>query len=108
MASYSTIKKIMNEKKSDYQVYFSSYSAAIKEIEKYGEKYGYTFDDTSDPTMIGDQMATKVGMGPKRPNHGRTNKFHFDLYKNNKLQKKKLHAQVYGDEGRFELNLYIS
>lgn len=106
--SWNTVKKILKEKKSDYVIYHPSYSSAISEIENYGEKFGYTFDDQTDAAMVGDQMATKVGMGPKKPNHGRTNKFNFDLYKNNKLQRKKLHAQIYGDENRYELNMYIS
>ena len=102
--------KIFLEAKSDYEIYHNSYSAAVSEIEKFTEKNGYTLDDHSDKEMIGDQMATKVGMGPKKPKEGDTNKFHFELYKNNKKIRKMLHAQVYnrGTNGNeYELNMYI-
>jgi len=108
MSSWDTVKRVIGESKSPYQIYHSSYSGAVVEIEAFAKKKGYTLDDQSDKENIGDQMATKVGMGPKKPTKGRTNKFTFTLYKNNKVQKKALHAQVYGDEGRFELNMYIS
>jgi len=100
--------KTFLESKKDYVIYHNSYSAATDEITKFVEKNGYTLDDETDSEDIGSQMFELVGRGPKKPTNGKTNKFHFKLYKNNKLQKKALHAQVYGDEGRFELNMYIS
>ena len=53
-------------------------------------------------------MFDEIGRGPKKPTNGKTNRFNLKLYKNNKEQKKMLHVQIYGDEGRFELNMYIS
>ena len=98
------------EGKNDYAVYHNSYSEAVSEIERFVEDNGYTLDNTTDSENIGDQMATKVGLGPKKPKEGETNKFHFDLYKNNKKIRKLLHAQIYnrGTNGNeFELNMYI-
>jgi len=108
MSSWDTVRRTVNEGKSSYPIYHSSYSSAVSAIEDFAKKKGYTLDDESDKENIGDQMATTVGMGPKKPSNGKTNKFSFTLYKNNKEQRKALHAQVYGDEGRFELNMYIS
>jgi hypothetical protein len=102
--------KIFLESKSDYEIYHNSYSLAIQEIEEYVKKNGYTLDDENDTENIGDQMATTVGMGPKKPSAGKTNKFHFELYKNNKKIRKMLHAQVYnrGTNGNeYELNMYV-
>lgn len=102
--------KTFLEGKNDYAIYHDSYSAAVSEIEKFADQNGFTLDDESDKEMIGDQMATKVGLGPKKPKEGETNKFHFELYKNNKKIRKLLHAQIYnrGTEGNeYELNMYI-
>jgi hypothetical protein len=101
-------KKYLNEGKSDYVVYHNTYSSAADEMERFVKKNGYTLDDESDPENIGSQMYDEIGRGPKKPTNGKTNKFDLKLYKGNKLQKKMLHAQVYGDGGRFELNMYIS
>jgi len=103
-----TFKEYIVEAKSDYQIYHNSYSAVADEIIKYVKKMGYTLDDESDKENIGSQMFDVLGSGPKKPSDGKTNKLHFDLYKNNKEQKKKLHAQVYGTGGKFELNMYIN
>lgn len=100
--------KEMLEGKKDYVIYHNSYSSATDEITKFAAKNGYTLDDETDSEDIGSQMFDLVGRGPKKPSKGKTNRFDFKLYKNNKLQKKMLHAQIYGDEGRFELNMYIS
>jgi len=103
-------KEHLKEAKSDYVIYHNSYSSAVQEIEDYAKKNGYTLDDETDTENIGDQMATKIGLGPKKPREGETNKFHLELYKNNKLIKKMLHAQVYnrGTNGNeYELNCYI-
>lgn len=87
------------EAKSDYIIYHSSYTSAVQEVEAYAVKNGYTLDD--------EQMAQDIGLGPAKPKNGKTNKFHLDIYKGDKLQKKKLQVQIYGDEGRFELNMYV-
>jgi hypothetical protein len=103
--------KGMNEGRYDYEVYHNSYSAAISEVERFAEDNGYTLDDQTDSENIGDQMATKVGLGPKKPRDGETNKFHFELYKNNRQIRKMLHVQIYnrGTSGNeYELNMYIA
>ena len=87
-------------------LYHSSYTAAVQEITRFGKVYGYTFDDESNSENIGSQMFNTIGMGPKKPDDGVTNSFSFDLYKKDKLQKKKLHAQVYGNGKTYELNMY--
>ena len=89
-------------------IYHQSYIAAVQEIEKFAKKNGYTLDDETEPEDIGSQMYNEVGRGPRKPTGGKTNRFDLKIYKNNKEQRKMLHAQVYGDEGRFELNMYIS
>ena len=99
------IGKYLNE--SDYKIYHNMYSDAADEIKKYVKKLGYTLDDETDPEDIGSQMYDLIGRGPVKPTKGKTNRFSFDLYKKNKIQKKKLHVQIYGDEGKFELNMYV-
>jgi len=96
------------EKEADYVIYHKSYSSATTEIENYAKKKGYTLDDESDSENIGSQMFDVVGTGPSRPKEGKTNKFDFELYKGTKLQKVYLHAQIYGRENGYELNIYIS
>ena len=99
----------MTEVKQEYKILHNSYSSVAQEIEAFAKKRGYTLDDHSDSENIGGQMFDKVGSGPKKPREGMTNKFHFDLYKNNKEVNKKLHAQVYGlSRGQYELNMYIN
>ncbi len=100
------------EGKHDYKINHKSYSLTADEIEKFVKKNGYTFDDESDTENIGAQMFDVLGMGPPKPKAGKTNRLHFKLYKNNKIQKKQLHAQIYGNDGfkplQYELNMYIS
>lgn len=97
------------EKNVDYEIRHKTYSDAISEIEKFCKNNGYTLDDESDPENIRRQLADLVGSGPRRPPEGKTNKFSFELYKNNKKVKKMLHAQIYntGTTTPFELNMYI-
>ncbi len=106
-----TLKSLI-EAKNAYVIYHDTYSAATTEIENYAKKNGYFLDDQSDKENIGDQMATKVGLGPVKPKGGKTNKFSFTLYtKTNNEAKKQLHAQIYNRETKgneFELNMYIS
>jgi len=89
----------VNEAKSDYEVYHDSYTSAINAAKAYAEKKGYTIND--------DDSFTKIGMGPKKPSEGKTNRFSIELVKDNKVQKKMLHIQVYGMKNKYELNAYI-
>ena len=102
-----TFKEILSERKYEYQIYHNSYTSAVDEIKNFAKAHRYTLDDESDSENVGSQMFDLVGLGPKKPSDGKTNKFSFDLYKNNKLQKKKLHAQISGVGSKYELNMYI-
>ncbi len=92
--------------KQDYELYHKSYTSAVQEAERYANSQGFELDP--------EEMADKIGLGPKKPSEGKTNKFSLDLYKNGEpiKGKRKFHFQVYNrgnDVGNnFELNLYIS
>jgi hypothetical protein len=108
----------VNEAKSDYPVYHYTYTSAIQSAKEYAEKKGYEIDD--------DDSFRKIGMGPRKPSDGKTNRFSIELTKNGKPQKKMLHIQVYGmgtykraqdgsktrslhgGQNEYELNCYIN
>jgi hypothetical protein len=90
----------LEETKSDYTIYHKTFSAAVQHAKAQVEKQGYTIDD--------DEWDRKVAMGPKKPGGGKTNIYTIDLMKNGKETRRKLQMQVYYDEGRYELNMYIS
>ena len=113
------LKEEIKEAKSDYPVYHFTYTSAINAAREYAEKKGYEIDD--------DDAFRKIGMGPKRPSAGKTNRFSIELMKGGKPQKKLLHIQVYnmgtfkrdntdgsyvkslhGGQDRYELNAYIN
>jgi uncharacterized protein YdcH (DUF465 family) len=87
----------INEAK--YEVYHNSYTSAITAAKEYAEKQGYTIND--------DDSFTKIGMGPKKPSEGKTNRFSIELSKDGKVQRKMLQIQVYGMKTKYELNCYI-
>ena len=87
----------VNEAK--FEVYHNSYTSAINAAREYAEKQGYTIND--------DDSFTKIGMGPRKPSEGKTNKFSIELSKDGKVQRKQLHIQVYGMKTKYELNCYI-
>lgn len=95
---FKLFEEFVNESK--YQVYHNSYTSAVDTALEYAEKQGYSYDK--------EETATKIGMGPKKPDDGKTNKFSITLYKDGKEQKKALHVQIYGMGERFELNAYIA
>lgn len=111
------LKSVMNEAK--YQIYHYTYTSAINTALEYAEKQGYEYDK--------EETASKIGMGPKKPSDGKTNRFSIELTKGGKPQKKQLHIQVYGmgtykrnnsdgskvrslsgGQNEYELNCYIS
>lgn len=113
-----SLKKLINEAKSDYLIYHFTYTSAINTAREYAKKKGYEVDD--------DDAFTKIGAGPKKPSTGKTNKFSIELTKSGKPQKKLLHIQVFnmgtfkrnnkdgsyirslsGGQDRYELNTYI-
>ncbi len=111
------LKHILSEAK--YQVYHYTYTSAINTALEWAEKQGYEYDK--------EETASKIGMGPKKPSDGKTNRFSIELTKNGKPQRKQLHIQVYGmgtykrdnsdgskirslhgGQNEYELNCYIS
>lgn len=95
----SKSKSVLKEAKSDYEVYHKSYTSAINAAREYAEKKGYEINN--------DDAFTKIGMGPRKPSEGKTNRFSIELSKDGKLQRKQLHIQVYGMKNSYELNTYI-
>ena len=93
-------EQFVTEKKSDYQVYHNTYSAAISTALEYAKANGYDVDE--------DDVWHKISMGNKKPKDGVTNKFTVGLSKDGKEQKKALQIQVYGMGNKYELNAYIS
>ena len=89
----------IKEAKSDYEVYHKSYTSAINAAKAYAEKKGYEIND--------DDSFRQIGMGPRKPSEGKTNKFSIELSKDGKVQRKKLQIQVYGMRNSYELNAYI-
>jgi len=91
---------------SKYKINHRSYTSAVQEIEPYVRSLGYYLDS--------EVLADEIGLGPSKPKNGQTNKFHFELFRDiigkeqPQKQKKMLHVQIYGDEDRFELNMYVN
>lgn len=106
-------------KEAKFPIYHKTYTSAINSALEWAEKQGYEYDK--------EETATKIGMGPKKPSEGKTNKFTISLTKGGKPQRKALHIQVYnmgtfkrdnkdgskirsmhGGQNEYELNTYIS
>jgi hypothetical protein len=94
-----TNESISESKKND-DVYHKTYTSAINTALEYAEKRGYTYDK--------EEVAREIGMGPRKPKNGDTNRFTISLKKDDKEQKKSLHIQVYGMKETYELNCYIN
>lgn len=94
------VKNVLMEIKDGYETYHNSYTSAINDAKSYAEKRGYEIND--------DDSFRKIGMGPRKPQEGKTNRFSIELSKDGKVQKKQLHIQVYGMKSKYELNTYIS
>ena len=84
---------------NDLKVYHKSYTEAIQTAKEYALKKGYMVDD--------DDSFRKIGMGPRKPSEGKTNKFSIELSYGGKDSRKQLHIQVYGMRTKYELNCYI-
>jgi hypothetical protein len=111
-----SLKSLLSESK--YPVYHKSYTSAINTALEYAEKQGYEYDP--------EETASVIGLGPKKPSAGKTNRFTISLTKGGKPQRKALHIQVYnmgtfkrntdgsqtrsmwGGSNEYELNTYIS
>ena len=85
---------------NDLKVYHKSYTEAIQTAKEYALKKGYLVDE--------DDSFTKIGMGPRKPSEGKTNKISVELTKGGKPSNKQLHIQVYGMKNGYELNCYIN
>jgi hypothetical protein len=96
---FEGVTESIKEAKSDYEVYHKSYTSAINAAKAYAEKKGYEIND--------DDSFRQIGMGPRKPSEGKTNKFSIELSKGGKVQRKKLQIQVYGMKNSYELNAYI-
>jgi hypothetical protein len=110
------LKSLLQEAK--FPIYHKTYTSAINSALEWAEKQGYEYDK--------EETADKIGMGPKKPSEGKTNRFSIELTKGGKPQRKQLHIQVYnmgtfkrntdgsktrsmwGGQNEFELNCYIS
>ena len=96
---FEGVNESITEAKSDYEVYHKSYTSAIQAAKAYAEKKGYEIND--------EDSFRQIGMGPRKPSEGKTNKFSIELSKGGKVQRKKLQIQVYGMRNSYELNAYI-
>ncbi len=85
---------------SKYDVYHKSYTSAINAALDYANERGFEYDK--------EETAREIGLGPKKPSEGKTNRFSISLTKDGKEQKKKLQIQVYGMGEKYELNCYIN
>jgi DNA repair exonuclease SbcCD ATPase subunit len=86
--------------KNKYEVYHDSYTGAVNAALDYAERNGYTYDQ--------EEVATKIGMGNRKPDEGVTNKFTISLFKDGVETKKSLQIQIYGMREKYELNCYIA
>lgn len=101
--AYKKAKMSMSEEvelEEGYTINHKTFSSAVQHAKAQVEKQGYTIDD--------DEWDRKVAMGPKKPGTGKTNRYTIDLMKGGKETRRKLQMQVYYDEGRYELNMYVS
>jgi hypothetical protein len=95
-----TEAKLNEAKNSDYTIYHKTFSSAVQHAIAVAKKRGYAVDE--------DDWDRKVAMGPRKPSKGKTNSYSINLSKNGKDVRQKLQMQVYYDQGRYELNMYIS
>lgn len=91
---------VFTEAKDDYTINHKTFSSAVQHAIDVVKKRGFEVDD--------DEWDRKVAMGPRKPGKGKTNRYTIALTKGGKPTRKNLQMQVYYDEGRYELNMYIS
>ena len=90
---------VFTEAKTDYTINHKTFSSAVQHAVDVVKKRGFDVDE--------DEYSRKVTMGPRKPGKGKTNRYIIALTKGGKPTRKNLHMQVYYDEGRYELNMYI-
>ena len=86
--------------KNKYEVYHDSYTGAVNAALDYAERNGYTYDQ--------EEVASRIGLGPRKPDEGVTNRFTITLFKDGVESKKALQIQIYGMREKYELNCYIA
>jgi len=85
----------------EYKIYHKTYTSAVTTAKTFAIRKGFNIKDND--------WFSEITVGNGKPSIGSYIKHHLDLYKDDKLQKKALHFQIYGMEsGNFELNLYIN
>lgn len=95
-------KKKVNEDslEENYKIYHDSYTSAVDEAGRHAEARGYKHDP--------EEVAEKIGNGPRKPSEGQTNSFHLNLLKDGEKSGQMHHLQIYGmGNGKYELNQYI-
>lgn len=88
-----------------HNLYHTSFTASAEEARRVAEQKGFVVNE--------ENWTTEVAFGGKytraRPSVGVSHSFSVQLTKNEKVQRKHLHFQVYGMEsGNFELNAYVA
>ena len=88
-----------------YSIYHKSFTSASQEARQIAENKGFAINE--------ENWTTQVAFGGRytrsRPEVGVSHSFSVELTKNEKVQRKHLHFQVYGMEsGNFELNAYVA
>jgi hypothetical protein len=84
-----------------YLVYHSTYTSAVETALEWAKLQGWEHSD--------DEVFREISLGPRKPSPGYTNKFSIGLHKPDGKGIKYLNMQIYGmDEGRYELNCYLS
>ena len=96
----TSFQVVFTEAKDDYTINHKTFSSAVQHAIDVVKKRGFEVDD--------DEWDRKVAMGPRKPGKGKTNRYTIALTKGGKPTRKNLQMQVYYDEGRYELNMYIS
>lgn len=82
------------------EIYHKTFSGAVAEAIAYAEQRSFVVD-TND---VWNQIST----GPKKPDEGKTNKYHISLTREGLKAKRTLCIQIYGMKETYELNCYIS
>lgn len=96
------IKQLANiiKEVKDNDTYFDTLSQALQKVEERAKKDGFEIVDQEREFFL-------FGIGGIK--YGETKRGRFDLEKEGKLSRKKLHVQIYRmDSGRYELNQYIN
>jgi len=99
------LRQLLNEVLTEgkYEVYHSTFSSAINEIERYIKNLHYYYDE--------DEFVNAFIDGFFKPKPGKTKKDSITLFKNGKEQRKAFHSQIYNrgvDDKTYELNMYVS